>query len=31
MAGILAQRRNKLLALKKMREQGTAPEVEARV
>ncbi|MBM6868813.1 acetyl-CoA carboxylase, carboxyltransferase subunit beta [Collinsella tanakaei] len=29
MAGILAERRNRLLALKRMREQGSAPEVEA--
>ncbi len=28
MAGILAERRNRLLALKKMRQQGTAPTVE---
>ena len=28
MAGILAERRNRLLALKKMRQQGTAPAVE---
>ncbi len=28
MAGILAERRNRLLALKKMREQGHAPEVQ---
>lgn len=30
MAGILAERRNRLLALKKMRQQGTAPAVEER-
>ena len=29
MAGILAERRNRLLALKRIREQGSAPEVEA--
>ena len=28
MAGILAERRNRLIALKKMREQGSAPTVE---